>query len=53
MIKRLLLSLAVALAVLVAGAQNRQLVLSHAGSLSFFSLTDMDAALTRPTAGAS
>lgn len=46
MIKRLLLSLAVALAVLVAGAQNRQLVLSHDGTPSFFALTDMDAALT-------
>ena len=46
MIKRLLLSLAVALAALAASAQNRQLVLSHAGALSFFSLTDMDAALT-------
>lgn len=45
MIKRLLLSLAVALATLAAGAQS-QLVLSHAGTPSFFAINDLDSALT-------
>ncbi len=45
MIKRLLLSLAAMIAVMTAGAQDRQLILSHEGSPSFFALTEMDKAL--------
>ncbi len=45
MIKRLLLSLAAMIAVMTAGAQNRQLILSHEGTPSFFALNEMDKAL--------